>query len=107
MAVRFVVFLATSLDGYIARENGGLDWLDPYTEDHGYTAFYDGVEAVVIGRGTYDTVLGFPGWAYGKKRVIVCTKRPAAPKHGEEIPLRLAESKRYDSGLVQSRYLRK
>lgn len=86
MAVRFAVYIATSLDGYIARADGGLDWLAPFEgEDHGYHAFVAGVDALVIGRGTYDTVLGFPAWPYGDKRVIVCTRRPAAPGHGEEI----------------------
>src|SRR5713226_4742420 len=51
----------------------------------GYEAFFAGVEALVIGRGTYDTVLGFPSWLYGRKRVIVCTSRPATPAHGEEL----------------------
>jgi len=86
MAVRFAVFIATSLDGYIARPDGGLDWLAPFEgEEHGYRAFFDGVDALVIGRGTYDTVLSFPEWPYGGKRLIVCTRRPASPAHGEEI----------------------
>ncbi len=86
MAVHFAVFIATSLDGYIARAGGGLDWLDPFHgEEHGYGDFFAGVDALVIGRGTYDTVLAFPEWPYGSKRVIVCTARPASPRHGEEI----------------------
>jgi dihydrofolate reductase len=86
MAVRFAVFIAVSLDGFIARADGGLDWLDPFHgEDHGYGPFFAGVDALVIGRGTYDTVLGFPEWPYGGKRVIVCTARPASPRHGEEL----------------------
>jgi dihydrofolate reductase len=85
MAVRFAVYLAQSLDGYIARADGSLDWLDPYGEDTGYLEFFASVDALVIGRGTYDTARGFPEWPYGKKRVIVCTRRPAEPAHGEEI----------------------
>jgi dihydrofolate reductase len=96
VAVRFDVFIATSLDGFIARPDGGLDWLDPFHgEEHGYSAFFAGVDALVIGRGTYDTVLGFPEWPYGDKRLIVCTSRAADPRHGEEIwsgsPRALAE----------------
>ncbi|MFN2548819.1 MAG: dihydrofolate reductase family protein [Myxococcales bacterium] len=96
MRTRFAVFIAASVDGYIAGPDGGLDWLKPFEgQEHGYTAFYESVDAVVIGRGTYDVVLTFPGWAYGKKRVIVCTRRPASPSHGEEItreePRALAE----------------
>src|SRR3954462_9585414 len=92
----FAVFIATSLDGYIARPNGSLDWLEPFHgEDHGYLDFFNGMDALVIGRGTYDTVLSFPEWPYGDKRVIVCTSRPANPVKGEELwagtPRALAE----------------
>jgi dihydrofolate reductase len=86
MQVRFAVFIAVSLDGYIARADGSIDFLEPFhEEEHGYGAFFAGIDALVIGRGTYDTVLGFPDWPYGKKRVIVCTTRPLPPTHGEEM----------------------
>ena len=86
MDVRFAVFIAVSLDGFIARPDGGIDWLAPFEgEEHGYGAFFAGVDALVIGRGTYETVLGFGSWPYGLKRVIVCTSRSANPSHGEEI----------------------
>ena len=86
MEVRFAVFIAVSLDGFIARPDGGIEWLRPFEgEEHGYEAFFAGVDALVIGRGTYDSVLGFPSWPYGRKRVIVCTGRPANPAHGEEL----------------------
>jgi dihydrofolate reductase len=66
------VFVATSLDGFIARENGGLDWLpENGGEPHGYDEFMATVEALVIGRKTYETVLGFEKWPYGVKPVIV------------------------------------
>src|SRR5260370_8702 len=86
MEIRFAVFIAVSLDGFIARPDGSLDWLEPFpNEDNGYEAFFAGVDALVIGRGTYDTVLGFRVWPYRGKRVIVCTSRPASPAHGEEL----------------------
>jgi len=96
MNVSFAVFIGVSLDGFIARSDGGLDWLEPFHgEDHGYGDFFAGVDAVVIGRGTYDAVLGFPEWPYGGKRVVVCTSRPAEPRHREELwsgsPRALAE----------------
>jgi dihydrofolate reductase len=108
LAVRFAVFIAVSLDGFIARADGGLDWLDPFHgEDHGYGPFFAGVDALVIGRGTYDTVLGFPEWPYGGKRLIVCTAHPASPRHGEELwsgpPRALAE--RLDREGVRRVYL--
>lgn len=83
---RFAVFIATSLDGFIARTDGAIDWLDLVMregEDYGYQAFMDGVDALVVGRTTYDTVLGFPEWPYAGKRVVVLTTRPTAPRAGE------------------------
>jgi len=108
MQIRFAVFIATSLDGFIARPDGGLDWLDRFhDEDHGYQSFFASVDALVIGRGTYDTVLGFSSWPYAGKRVIVCTSRPANPSRGEELwsgsPRTLAE--RLDREGVRRVYL--
>lgn len=65
------VFIATSLDGFIARQDGGLDWLPVDCEPHGYDEFMATVDAIVIGRKTFETVLTFGGWAYGKKPVVV------------------------------------
>jgi dihydrofolate reductase len=65
------VFIATSLDGYIARLDGGLDWLPPDGEPHGYDEFMATVDAIVIGRKTLETVLAFDGWPYGEKPVVV------------------------------------
>ena len=89
MRPRCSAFIAASLDGYIARPDGAIDWLTPFntpTEDYGFARFYETVDALVIGRGTYDTVLGFDAWPYAGKRVIVMTRRPlaTAPRHGEE-----------------------
>lgn len=71
------VFIATSLDGFIARRDGAIDWLPlPEGEDHGYDAFVASVDAIVIGRRTFETVLSFGGWVYGDKRVVVLSSRP-------------------------------
>ncbi len=83
---RCSAFLAASLDGFIARPGGGLDWLRPFEasgEDHGFDAFLRSVDAIAVGRGTYDVVLGFAEWPYAGKRVVVLTHRPHAPRHGE------------------------
>ncbi len=80
------MFIAASLDGFIARPDGGLDWLKPFEaagEDHGFDAFFRSVDALAVGRGTYDVVLGFAAWPYAGKRVVVLTHRPPAPRHGE------------------------
>ena len=71
------VFIATSVDGFIARANGGIDWLPMGGgEDHGYDAFMATVDALVIGRNTYETVLSFGAWPYGPKPVFVLSTRP-------------------------------
>ncbi|MEJ2291924.1 MAG: dihydrofolate reductase family protein [Deinococcales bacterium] len=82
------MFIATSVDGYIARTDGAVDWLDIVAqpgEDYGYAAFFDSVEALVLGRKTYDTVLTQGTWPYGGKRCIVLTHRRPTPLHGEEF----------------------
>ena len=79
-AVKASVFIATSLDGFIARVNGDLDWLPPGGgEEHGYDAFMATVDALVIGRKTYETVLTFGTWPYGEKPVFVLSTRTLAP----------------------------
>ena len=74
--MRVSVFIATSLDGFIARTNGGIDWLPADPEPHGYEEFVAGIDAHVIGRKTFETVLAFPEWPYGDKRVVVLSSRP-------------------------------
>lgn len=71
------VFIGTSVDGFIARPDGRLDFLPPGGgEEHGYTAFMASVDALVIGRGTFETVLAYPEWPYGDKPVVVLSSRP-------------------------------
>lgn len=81
------VFIATTLDGYIARPDGTFDFLDAFgNEDHGYAEFSKSVDVLIIGRGTYDVVLAFPDWPYTGKRVVVLTSRPPrAPRANEEF----------------------
>lgn len=68
------VFIGTSVDGFIARTNGELDFLPPGGgEPHGYAEFMETVDALVIGRKTYETVLAFDTWPYGEKPVFVLT----------------------------------
>ena len=71
------VFVGTSVDGFIARPNGDLDFLPAGGgEPHGYNEFMATVDALVIGRKTFETVLPFPEWPYGDKRVVVLSSRP-------------------------------
>lgn len=82
------VFIATSLDGFIARRDGRIDWLarvERPGEDYGYQRFHDSVDTLVVGRKTYETALGFPSWPYGGKRCIVLTRGAPEARHNEEF----------------------
>jgi len=77
--VKASVFIGTSVDGFIARRDGSLDFLPPGGgEPHGYAEFIDSVDALVIGRRTYETVLGFDPWPYDEKPVFVLSSQPLA-----------------------------
>jgi len=74
------VFVAVSLDGFIARANGDIDWLTNASaasggEDYGYREFFDSVDALIIGRNTYAAALGFAEWPYLGKRVVVLSSQ--------------------------------
>jgi dihydrofolate reductase len=74
------VFIGTSLDGYIARADGALDFLPAGGgEPHGYHEFIATVDALVIGSNTFEIVLKFSEWPYGKKPVFVLSTRALAP----------------------------
>jgi dihydrofolate reductase len=94
MSATYSVFIAVSLDGFIARTNGDLDWLTAAPramekEDYGYGAFIDSVDALVMGRLTYERVLTFKRWPYGGKRVFVLSsgtpKIPQAQSRNVEV----------------------
>ena len=87
MSIKASVFIATSLDGFIARANGDLDWLTgaestSTEEDYGYQEFMDTVDTIVLGRNTFELVLTFDTWPYGGKKVVVLSSKPSAvPPH--------------------------
>ncbi|HLQ00404.1 MAG TPA: dihydrofolate reductase family protein [Candidatus Limnocylindria bacterium] len=71
------IFIGTSVDGFIARLNDDLDFLPPGGgEPHGYDEFIASVDAIVIGRKTFEKVLTMGPWPYGDKRVVVLSSRP-------------------------------
>jgi dihydrofolate reductase len=75
--MRASVFIGTSVDGFIARPDDQLDFLPPGGgEPHGYNEFMATVDALVIGRKTFEIVLAYSEWPYGKKRVVVLSSRP-------------------------------
>lgn len=75
------VFIGMSLDGFIARKDGDIKWLDnenkkvTYEEDFGFTHFMQSVDVLVMGRNTYEQVLTFDNWPYKVKRVIVLSTK--------------------------------
>ena len=80
------VFIGTSVDGFIARLNGDLDFLPAGgAEPHGYREFMETVDALVIGRKTYETVLAFETWPYAEKPVFVLSTRSLAPAPPDAI----------------------
>src|SRR5215475_7239412 len=119
--VQASVFVGASVDGFIARTDGALDWLPNDCEPHGYDEFMATVDALVIGRKTFETVLTFGAWPYGPKPVFALSSSPLAPappgavvEHmsGDpaEIMLRLADrGVRHvyvDGGITIQRFLR-
>jgi len=117
------VFIGTSVDGFIARLNGELDFLpEGGGEPHGYNEFIATVDALVIGRKTFETVVAFPEWPYGDKRVVVLSSKPidfSAVRGGRveqmsgapaEIVAKLAASGAHhlyiDGGITIQRFLR-
>ena len=78
------VFIACSLDGFIAGPDDDLSWLPMDDgEDYGFDRFISGIGAIVMGRNTYAVVEGFGGtWPYGDVPVLVATNRPLeSPAH--------------------------
>jgi len=74
------VYIATTLDGFIARENGGLDWLpgsdgnmpvEAENEDYGFNSFLQSIDVLVMGRNTYEFAVNQGAWPYENKQVIV------------------------------------
>src|SRR5205823_4328034 len=84
-------FVGTSLDGFIARPDGAFDFLPAGGgEEHGYLEFMASVNALVIGRKTYETVLAMDAWPYDTKPVFVLSTRPLTPSRPGAVVERLA-----------------
>ncbi len=88
MSTKNSVFIACSMDGFIADAEGNIDWLHkipvPEGEDLGYAQFMDGIEAIVMGRVTFETVLSFGiKWPYEKPVYVLSTQRKDIPRELE------------------------
>lgn len=83
--VRISVFIATSVDGYIATRQGDLAWLEESAdpgEDYGFDTFLDSVDAIAMGRGTYDHIAELDPLPFGDRPVYVFTSRPPEVRPG-------------------------
>jgi dihydrofolate reductase len=95
---RLSVFIASSLDGYIATRDGDLSWLEEAArsdEDYGYDTFLSSVDALAMGRGTYDHIAHLDPMPFGGRPVFVFTHHPPPPREGvmfwQEPPLAALE----------------
>jgi len=70
---KIILFIASSLDGYVARENGDIDWL-PRNTASGYDEFYKSIDTVIMGKKTYDQILTFGDYPYKDKKSYVFTR---------------------------------
>ena len=97
--IKVSIFVATSVDGFIARTDGDVSWLEEYGpmgegEDGGYGELFASVDALVMGRGTFEKVLTFD-WSYGDKPLIVLSKSMS------EVPEELRASVKVDASSPQ------
>jgi len=80
--MKIIYYVASSLDGYIAKNDGDVSWLDDLgisMEETGYEQFYSSVDALVMGRKTYEMIVSFGQWPYGDKPVWVCSSKTISP----------------------------
>ncbi|MDD7970810.1 dihydrofolate reductase family protein [Roseinatronobacter alkalisoli] len=87
------VFIATSLDGFIARKNGDIGWLlerDDPSEDHGYDAFIKDIDMIVMGRGSYECMRDVRPWPYTRPVLVLFSSLK-----DEQIPEELASKVRF------------
>jgi len=80
--MRTKVYIGTSLDGFIARKDGDIEWLTSFANDEAvqaYEEFMETIDAVVMGRGTFEKVLSFPSWPFEKKVFVLSTVLKETP----------------------------
>lgn len=86
---RIKLYIACSLDGFIAREDGSIDWLTKYDNnpetDYGYSEFYESIGTILMGRKTYEQVLEFGEWSYEEKKVYVFTRQKESLHHKKNV----------------------
>ena len=88
--MKITYYVATSLDGFIARENGDVSWLDDLNIDMtetGYDDFFASIDGLVMGRNTYDFVFNYGSWPYGDKPTWICTGRELMTLEGANLKI--------------------
>lgn len=86
--MKVTLYIAASVDGFIATPDGGVAWLDPFNgtgEDYGYAEFLKTVDTLVMGSKTYEQSLTFGAWAYPRKRSVVMTTRALKKPEEAEV----------------------
>jgi len=81
--MKTIVYIGTSLDGFIARKDGDIDWLTKFANEEAISAYQElvnRIDAIVIGRGTFEKVLTFPSWPYEKKVFVLSSSVKQVPE---------------------------
>ena len=77
------VFIACSLDGFIAKPDGDIDWLinipNPKNDDYGFSKYIENIDGIIMGRNTFETVAGFPEWSYPKPVFVLSNSLKTVP----------------------------
>jgi dihydrofolate reductase len=85
--MKTIVYIGTSLDGFIARKDGDIDWLTQFANEEAINAYQElmnRIDAIVIGRGTFDKVLTFPSWPYEKTVFVLSSSIKQVPERVKE-----------------------
>jgi dihydrofolate reductase len=88
--MKISVYIGTSLDGFIARKDGDIDWLVQYANEEAiqaYKEFIQKIDAIIIGRGTFEKVLSFPTWPYEKEVFVLSNSIKQAPDIKEKVTI--------------------
>lgn len=92
-----IIYIAVSLDGFIAGNDGNLDWLtgipNPDNKDYGFAEFLDSIDGIVMGRNTFETVMSFGEWPYTKKVFVLSNTL-------NEIPEKIGSRAEIVTGLI-------
>jgi len=94
------LFIASSLDGYIAKEDGSVDWL-PQSGDSGYVHFYKSIDTVLMGKKTYEQILTFGKYPYKDKKSYVFTRSLNQKKKNENVEF-TSEVEKFTKKLISS-----